>query len=148
MRVNECKNNNQILNLQDNTNEIDFFTNLPKCPYCKKLSRPAILMFDDCEWIAQSNFMWIDWQQTVNDIINKETQNSLCILELGCGKNVPTLREKSEQLLNEMPNTKLIRINPFEPEADSQIDLTKFLSINNGALSALESIDYFISKIN
>lgn len=83
---------------------------LPACPYCNKLARPNILMFGDWNWIeARTRSQHLRMNKWLTDTqINRE---SLCIIEIGAGTAVATVRYTSEQLANRY-DASLIRINP------------------------------------
>lgn len=102
---------------------------LPKCIHCGNMARPNVSFFNDFHFNekkthVQSNNL-IQW-------INKNKDNKLLIIEMGCGVSVHSIRftMKNSQytmLSNEwkLPksfmnqyNTKMIRINPDDTEED------------------------------
>ena len=82
----------------------------------------------------------------------------LVILEMGCGVNVPAVRQESEEVLLdcakriEQTNTKqergsvcLIRINPKDAEIDVEDEgVYETISIGNYAENALDKIDCWL----
>jgi len=83
---------------------------LPKCADCGMVARPNILMFGDWDWLPhrtdeQSRRMR-KWLKRVYD----EKMN-LVVVEMGAGESVPTVRMKSEHVVQSNGGT-LIRINP------------------------------------
>jgi hypothetical protein len=100
-----------------------FSSNHPKCLYCNEKARPAILMFNDCDWIdsEEQASRWDDWKLGLDKLINSRayccwdskmghkcdcvqvktgtvdpvSSNepvSVCVLEIGAGPNVTTVR--------------------------------------------------------
>lgn len=90
---------------------------LPLCQKCFRLARPNILMFEDWNWnpkrtnIQERNFnSWIE---------SLERDNSkLCIIEIGAGKAIPTIRMLSEEIAKKL-KAALIRINPRDYQVPS-----------------------------
>lgn len=85
---------------------------LPRCRHCPALARPNILMFDDWSWLSHRT----DAQQGrlarwINGLAASSAR--LAIVELGAGGAVPTVRNTSVRVLEQMGGT-LIRINPRE----------------------------------
>jgi NAD-dependent SIR2 family protein deacetylase len=104
---------------------------LPRCPRCGGLARPNVLLFGDCEWLAdRAEAQAIRYQQWRREVRGRK----LAVIELGAGLAVPTVRIECEAA-----GGTLIRINPREPEvADGGISLPL------GALAALPKIDELI----
>lgn len=91
---------------------------LPKCPNCGSLARPNIMMFEDYGWDfsrsdAQEARLKI-WLQEI-----KEKNAKLCIIEIGAGEAIPTVREMSEKIAK-MYSAKLIRLNPRDYQVPYQ----------------------------
>ena len=82
---------------------------LPSCPHCGQLARPNVLMFGDRGWVERRTSLQYQrleqWMATVDRLV--------CI-EVGAGRNIPTVRHFSENT-----GGRLIRINPAEPEIDA-----------------------------
>jgi len=130
-------------------------SNRPSCPNCQKLARPAILMFGDCRWVdndAQEDRYnaWLKAvEQEAEARIPRENDNvarplKVCILEIGSGKNVPTVRRNSQsvaQRLNDKgADCVLVRINPDFPGADGY-QPARMLSLKARGLHCLDLID-------
>jgi len=131
--------------------------NWPKCAKCHSLARPAILMFQDTDWLpdqAQEE-RWSLWVHSILKLCkknNKKHNLKVCILEIGCGMNVPTCRVESERLADSIlehgGKVQLIRINPDFP-------LTSFLDAPDDAiipimsrgLQAIEKMDHYYNKL-
>jgi len=83
---------------------------LPTCHHCGGLARPNILMFGDWGWIStrsdQQSQRLSNWLQDI-----KTQDLKLCIIEMGAGEAVPTVRMRSERVVEMLKGT-LIRINP------------------------------------
>jgi len=108
--------------------------NYPKCPHCKGSSRPHVLMFSDWDWIGARRTGYSRWRKEVT-----EGEGKLVILEIGCGKRVPTVRDESESYVKELgkhDRVTLIRINPDFPECK----YGHTISIRASALDAITKI--------
>ncbi|WP_227012752.1 MULTISPECIES: SIR2 family NAD-dependent protein deacylase [unclassified Pseudonocardia] len=83
---------------------------LPRCPGCGGLARPAILMFGDGGWddshAAPSLQRHVDWLAA--------HRSGVVVVELGAGTALPTVRRRSE--LASAATGALVRINVREPE--------------------------------
>lgn len=107
---------------------------LPHCPHCGGLARPAVLMFNDGQWVSrrteEQQERWRQW-------LTLQQGKRVAILEIGAGVAVPTVRLASERLADvSLWNATLIRINPREPEVPGN-----HLSIPSAALAALRQLD-------
>ncbi|MEV1292210.1 Sir2 family NAD-dependent protein deacetylase [Pseudonocardia sp. NPDC049635] len=83
---------------------------LPACPGCGGLARPAILMFGDAGWDSShaepALARHVDWLAAHRDRV--------AVVELGAGTALPTVRRRSE--LASAATGALVRINVREPE--------------------------------
>lgn len=108
---------------------------LPRCPRCRGLARPNILMFGDFEWhearCAEQLARYQAWLKQVADC-------RIVAIEFGAGLAVPTVRIECE----EQAST-LIRINPREAETPPD-----GISVPFGALDAINRIDQLMSSCN
>jgi len=87
---------------------------LPVCHLCGALARPNILMFGDWGWNPQRTD--VQYQRFEQWIKNLRADNlKLGIIEVGAGKDVPTVRMFSERAASTAGAT-LIRINPRDFE--------------------------------
>jgi NAD-dependent SIR2 family protein deacetylase len=84
---------------------------LPKCPRCGAIARPNILMFGDGQWLSNrtdvADAAFSDWY-------NRLAAQTLCVIELGAGTAIPTVRLQSERIARKNGGT-LIRINVRDP---------------------------------
>jgi NAD-dependent SIR2 family protein deacetylase len=106
---------------------------MPSCLICQELARPNILMFGDGGWNSnrknEQSARFALWR----DKVMKEAE-SLCIIEIGAGENIPTVRDMGEHLCKKIKAT-LIRINPKDTWVPS-----KQYSLKMGGLDGLESL--------
>lgn len=99
---------------------------LPRCPRCAGLARPAILMFGDWDWndrryrVQHSRFG--AWREQVGHPV---------VIEIGAGVSVPSVRRFGEGL-----RCPLIRINPRE----WQLPASAGVALPMGGLAALRAI--------
>ena len=127
---------NEIWNAKNIQIEIDLenfkaLPPLPKCPNCKSIARPNILMFGDYGWISKREQKQREKFLLFLRQIEKE---DLAIIEFGAGKAVPTIRFFSEDLAKRF-KAKLIRVNPRDYEAPKEA-----ISIPLGAKEAIDKI--------
>ncbi len=100
---------------------------MPRCPYCREISRPNILMFEDMTWEAgRSSLQKINWQVWMNRVERP------VIIELGAGLQIPTIRH-----IGENQGAPLIRINPTHFQLREE---GAGVSIPMGAKAALMAI--------
>lgn len=70
---------------------------LPKCNVCGKICRPSVLMFNDEKWLGlkdegTSYFALYDtWEETMEKFLSSHKEDSLVIVEIGCGDRVKGL---------------------------------------------------------
>jgi NAD-dependent SIR2 family protein deacetylase len=104
---------------------------VPRCPNCRSVSRPNILMFGDWSWLdARTAAQRERFEEFLEDVGGRR----LFVVELGAGTSIPTIRMTSERLGR--GDAFVVRVNPREPEI-----APPHLSIATGALEALEGID-------
>jgi len=101
-------------------------SDLPICPRCGGLARPAILMFNDWDWAENRTRGQIERLNQWRD----RTQRPLAI-EIGAGDTVATVRAFAEGL-----GAPLIRINPRQWQVLRQSDI----GIAAGALQGIAGI--------
>lgn len=104
---------------------------LPTCPHCGALARPNVLMFSDGNWLPNRTDAQLE---SLNEWAGNIEARALCILEMGAGGAIPTVRRFGEQLLQQ--GATLVRINPRESDGP-----TGTISVALGALAALEAIE-------
>lgn len=71
-------------------------TNHPVCFNCGELARPAVLMFSDGGWVNPEPETKFGWRKAVKELLSKDMDKKLLVLEIGCGKRVPSMRMQSE----------------------------------------------------
>jgi len=117
------------------------------CPHCQRPLRPNILLFHDTDanilkCISTQRDRYQNWEAKMEDDVVLNGKN-LVILELGCGKNVPAVREEGEEVLRDIiertekvmscqngrrneqkksGNVTMVRINPKDAEAELNVD--------------------------
>jgi NAD-dependent SIR2 family protein deacetylase len=117
------------LPLKTKSEAFEYVGSLPRCPSCGGFARPAIFMFNDMNWNAGLTSKQEDIYYSWESKIEKE---QLVVIEIGVGKNIPSIRRESESM-----RVPMIRINiaPADAEVDNGI------SIPVGALEALQGIN-------
>mmetsp|Transcript_5701 Transcript_5701/g.6593 ORF Transcript_5701/g.6593 Transcript_5701/m.6593 type:complete len:272 (-) Transcript_5701:40-855(-) len=132
-----------------------------KCPHCSLPLRPNVLMFHDTDTnvlstISKSREKYQEWEAFLEDEILINDAN-VVILELGAGKNVPAVRDESEEVFRDsvhrLNNSRakgckgcvtFIRINPNDAGFD-EVDAQNTLSIYENAEKALRMIDQILT---
>jgi hypothetical protein len=93
----------------------------------------------------------LKWWRRQKAQFKSDAKRKLVILEIGCGKRIPTVRNASEKKVKSlrMGSARLIRINPDFELADSShaAVATSIISIKDSALSALQKIDASMTEI-
>jgi NAD-dependent SIR2 family protein deacetylase len=134
--IDSCTND-----IWDNSNskiEVDLETfkaisELPHCKHCSRLARPNILMFGD--WGFLSNRQR-EQQDRLHTWLRRSVSEKLkiAIIEIGAGKEVPTVRHFSEEIVKQY-GAQFIRINPRDHDGPDDI-----VSIPLGGQEAVEKI--------
>ncbi|CAF1113568.1 unnamed protein product [Adineta steineri] len=153
--INSCRkrlwNTNDALKLKVDNKTDCVSSRLPHCPYCKKLARPNVLMFDDFEFLDVRLTEQTSHYQTFKSNIIK-TKAKLLVIELGAGTAVPTVRHESAvTFIDPRWTADFIRINP---SAEHSIIESYYrhktkgqgIEITLDALTALTLIDEIIKK--
>ena len=105
---------------------------MPACPGCGGLARPNILMFSDWEWDPERTN---EQGRRLEKWLQENGDSSLCIIELGAGPSIPTVRITCEQAWKSSGGT-FLRINPRDPEVPDGA-----FSLARGAEDALRGIE-------
>ena len=87
-------------------------TEIPRCPHCKRVARPNILMFGDYSWLPQRE---AGQETRFESFLQRTDADSTVVIELGAGSAIPTIRNLSQRL-GHRPGTRVIRINPREAQ--------------------------------
>lgn len=99
-------------------------------------------MFDDDDWVTGEAKHYKKFaKRALSDCKDKGAK--VVILEGGCGKRVPTVRNNSEKLLGH--GAQLIRINLDFPSCSKHASKTVSLKMN--VLGALQGIDMAIRRL-
>lgn len=125
---------------------------LPKCPGCGTIARPAVVMFGD--GTVQTDR--IDQQQAnhqawISHVI--ENQGKLAIIEIGAGVAIPSIRLSSFSTCCDHL-APLIRINPENPELSpckyftvvDDVDF-EFVGLPMGAMEAIAGINDILNTL-
>ena len=135
--------------------------NVSLCKHCGAPMRPNVLMFHDTDEnvlrpINRHRELYQKWESIVEDDVANEN-SKLVILEIGCGPNVPAVRQESEEVLVDCTDKLkshqssgsacLIRVNPKDADIDLQIDY-ECISLHDTASSALDKIDFLLRAIH
>jgi hypothetical protein len=100
----------------------------PRCPVCGAVARPNILMFGDAGWDPDRTEQQVArYEQSLRRVSGRR----IVAIEMGAGLTIPTVRRQCEAVA-----TKLIRINPMDPEVPRGS-----IGLRLGALEALRRID-------
>ena len=121
--------------------------NAPSCPSCGAAARPAVLLFGEDtaslykKTAAAQEEAWVAWRRRVVEALRIDRHTRLVILEVGAGVAVPSVRNTSEMLLEEVGSSQctLVRLNPVPMAGDN---MTKGgLSVKWDAEEGLACID-------
>jgi NAD-dependent SIR2 family protein deacetylase len=106
---------------------------VPRCPRCRGVARPNILMFGDFAWLPartqEQAARFAGFLERLGD------EAPMAVVELGAGTAIPTVRLASERLGRRAGCT-VLRLNPREPAIDAP-----HLSLAAGARDGLEAVD-------
>lgn len=120
--------NHEQFNINELTMRADY---APRCPHCRRVARPNILMFGDYAWLHQRTGAQ---ENRFDDFLKNHHQQPAVVIELGAGSAIPTIRHLSERL-GQRPQTTVIRINPREPQIRGE-----HFSFAGGAAEILEQL--------
>eukprot|EP00668_Euglena_longa_P014884 GGOE01018919.1.p1 GENE.GGOE01018919.1~~GGOE01018919.1.p1 ORF type:complete len:331 (-),score=37.89 GGOE01018919.1:158-1150(-) len=151
---------------------------IPACIHCGNEARPNVLMFCDdgvvCSAFAESHY--VEWECAMEAVLADQlpeccqvangcdngprwVPGGLVIIEMGCGKNVPSVRQETENVLSDINRRAaeygvaqclLVRINPDFPNADHRKDPAvahHVIGIRATALQALKAIDVHLQAL-
>ncbi|CAK76518.1 unnamed protein product (macronuclear) [Paramecium tetraurelia] len=108
---------------------------LPKCE-CKRLLRPNILMFGDWDWISS---IYDQQEKRFFDFVEKNKTNKVCVIEIGAGTAIPSIRNLGDRILDNMKQSIMIRINPTEADVPKGDD--RYFSIKKGGLEGIKELE-------
>eukprot|EP00802_Teleaulax_amphioxeia_P006370 Tamp_06374.p3 GENE.Tamp_06374~~Tamp_06374.p3 ORF type:complete len:360 (+),score=72.23 Tamp_06374:1638-2717(+) len=112
-----------------------------RCGGCGRAARPNVLMFDDDDWVDVQTKGYRQYAKKALAAV-KEQGARFVIIEGGCGKRVPTVRQNSDKLVK--LGAHLIRINLDFPGSKNA---SKTISLEMRVLEALEGIDMAIRRL-
>eukprot|EP00804_Cyclotella_cryptica_P024723 CCRYP_001711-RA/>CCRYP_001711-RA protein AED:0.27 eAED:0.27 QI:700/1/1/1/0/0/2/130/1425 len=138
-------------------------SNILMCESCQLPLRPNVLMFNDTDEnvlrsISTQRDRYQTWESQVEDAISNK-KSRLVILELGCGINVPAVRQESEEVLTDCAqiiqsqevdsrgSVCLVRINPKNVEGVALRHEAEYISVKANAKEALEQIDHLLRQM-
>ena len=108
----------------------ELLNEIPRCPRCRSIARPNILMFEDWQWVGSRRQL----QEARQATWLAQATNPV-VIELGAGTEVPTVRYFSSRIVRQHQGS-LIRINPREDVVPDGYGV----GIKLGALDALTRI--------
>jgi len=116
-------------------------SDLPGCAKCGGVARPNILMFVDYDFVHDRvKKQKENLKKWFENIEEDEQLSKICVIEIGAGLSVPTVRIQSESI----PNATLIRINLNEAQVPSP---EKNVSIPLRSNQAIHLIDECLKNI-
>lgn len=115
---------------------------LPRCPRCKSLLRPNILMFGDGGWDSERSDEQHERLASKLQMLQGKRAR-LCIIECGAGVAIPSVRSFCGDLARTF-TAPLLRMNPREAHADH--GGYTHLAFPSGAQAALSAIDARVSS--
>lgn len=116
---------------------------VPTCPRCGEVARPAVMMFGDGAFDSGARLdaqeaRFEAWLEAL-----RERGRSLAVVEVGAGKAVPTVRLTGEAVVRAHEacgaGATLVRVNPLDSDCGARG--VPHVSLPMGGLEALEGID-------
>lgn len=136
------------------------------CRHCRQPMRPNVLMFHDTDENVLGSIdiqreRYQTWEGLVEDEVAHHGAN-LVILEMGCGVNVPAVRQESEEVLFDCAkkvaicesnaatagSVCLIRINPKDSAIETDGGTYEAIPIASTAAVALWKIDRWLEALS
>lgn len=165
-------NSSNISSILRETSDNEIF----KCSFCDLPLRPNVLMFHDTDVnvlksIDSKRELYQRWEAKVEEQVEKSGK-SLVIIELGCGKNVPAVRQESEEVFSDTlarieqnqnhkethsssfstKKVTLVRVNPKDSDIPPQLDksgnFSSTISLSDTSLNALMNIDMWLDTLS
>jgi NAD-dependent SIR2 family protein deacetylase len=120
-----------------------------RCPQCNSASlRPHVMMFGDDQCIVTPGMheRYQTWECAVENVLRDHADAKLCIVELGCGVKVPSIREECELVVADVGSqATLVRINPDHPEGPSNIG-DRLICVQDTGLNACRRISKVLER--
>ena len=120
------------------TDQMRVIATIPSCPGCGGTTRPNVQMFGDPYWDKRRTEAQLErfyaWLTGVRG-------KNVVVIECGAGVEIPSIRERSEEVIEEVGGT-LVRINPahFGVPAGQ-------IGLEMGALGALSKLEQVIGPM-
>ncbi len=109
---------------------------IPRCPNCRAVSRPNILMFGDWSWLPQRTHQQ---EKRFQRFMDEQEDKRIVVIEMGAGTAIPTIRATSERIGWNHEQATVIRINVREPEI-----APPHIGLACGAFEGLQKIDLLL----
>jgi NAD-dependent SIR2 family protein deacetylase len=100
----------------------------PRCPHCRAIARPNVLMFNDWKWVRER---CVEQYDRYSAWLRQVQGRRVVAIELGAGLAIPTVRYECEKR-----GQVLIRVNPREADVPPG-----GVPLPLGALEALDRVD-------
>lgn len=126
------------------------------CPNCQLPSRPNVLLFHDTDRnvlrdIEKQRVSYQEWEASMEREVSCQNKK-LVILEIGCGTNVPAIREEGEEVFADCSGkVTFIRINPKLEKQDineSFMGDKNYIPIKGTAKKTLQQLDYVMKTLS
>lgn len=118
----------------------------PLCRNCNTyVKRPNVCMFSDWGWqrsrCRKQEANYDEWLDQV-----RKANARVCIIEIGAGTAIASVRDEAELLARTSDRFSLIRINLEYPAIPSKIPAARCVSLQCGGLKALKLIEEEMNK--
>ncbi|KAL0235851.1 hypothetical protein GEMRC1_002433 [Eukaryota sp. GEM-RC1] len=114
---------------------------LPLCPSCFRSARPNVLMWNDESWIEKP---YADEGRLANWLKSLPSDSKVCVLELGAGLRVPTIREEGASVFKKFKNSYYIRVNIDHQMSRFKKRHSRCLSLTGSCESIIKEIDQIL----
>jgi hypothetical protein len=102
-------------------------------------------MFNDWTWIGErTEAQEENYRKFLKEI--KDRKKSLCMIEIGAGVAIPTIKNILENNYYHQKESKMIKINP-DKEDFSDFPIERFVHLEMGSLDALTKIQDCLEKV-
>lgn len=95
----------------------------------------------------QESALFMNWCQSVQQIIKENPEASIVLLEIGVGLRLPKVRVHFERMVKVLPpgRATIIRINPTPVDHDPSTDAS-VIHLSSGAFDALQKINDLLKE--
>jgi NAD-dependent SIR2 family protein deacetylase len=118
-----------------------FGANHPRCISCQDKARPNVLFFGDDDYIeapeASATYRkYVEWRRQVIKYC-KDGQGKLCVIELGCGLEVPSARGEIDRVIGDVYETGVMheQRHDLAPDSSKSVLPTTDPGISSGGSS-------------